>query len=53
MAVILSILFAVWLAYGNGACDNFKGAATLYGQAGDDRPGAIFFPAGRASFHNS
>ena len=28
---VLIVLAALWLAYGNGANDNFKGVATLYG----------------------
>lgn len=31
MALLLAILFGLFLAYANGANDNFKGVATLYG----------------------
>ncbi len=31
MIVLLIIVAALWLAYANGANDNFKGVATLYG----------------------
>ncbi len=31
MEIALAILFGLFLAYANGANDNFKGVATLYG----------------------
>ncbi len=31
MTLALAILFGLFLAYANGANDNFKGVATLYG----------------------
>ena len=31
MTLTLAILFGLFLAYANGANDNFKGVATLYG----------------------
>ena len=31
MTWVLAILFGLFLAYANGANDNFKGVATLYG----------------------
>ena len=29
--ILLIVIAALWLAYSNGANDNFKGVATLYG----------------------
>ncbi len=42
MATILLIAVAVvWLAYANGANDNFKGVATLFGSGTRDYPNAL------------
>lgn len=40
---ILIVLAALWLAYGNGANDNFKGVATLYGSDTTTYKGALWW----------
>ncbi|MEL6937751.1 MAG: inorganic phosphate transporter [Cyanobacteria bacterium J06598_1] len=40
---ILIVLAALWLAYGNGANDNFKGVATLYGSDTTTFKGALWW----------
>lgn len=40
---ILIVLAALWLAYGNGANDNFKGVATLYGSNTTTYKGALWW----------
>jgi inorganic phosphate transporter, PiT family len=39
--IIVIVLAALWLAYGNGANDNFKGVATLYGSDTTTYKGAL------------
>jgi inorganic phosphate transporter, PiT family len=41
MTIGLAILFGVFLAYANGANDNFKGVATLFGSATTDYKSAL------------
>jgi inorganic phosphate transporter, PiT family len=41
--VIVIVLAALWLAYGNGANDNFKGVATLYGSDTTTYKGALWW----------
>lgn len=43
MLVIVIVLAALWLAYGNGANDNFKGVATLYGSDTTTFNGALWW----------
>jgi inorganic phosphate transporter, PiT family len=40
---IVIVLAALWLAYGNGANDNFKGVATLYGSDTTTYKGALWW----------
>ncbi len=40
---IVIVLAALWLAYGNGANDNFKGVATLYGSDTTSYNGALWW----------
>lgn len=40
---ILIVLAALWLAYGNGANDNFKGVSTLYGSGTTGFKGALWW----------
>ncbi len=40
---IVIVLAALWLAYGNGANDNFKGVATLYGSNTTTYKGALWW----------
>jgi len=40
---IIIVLAALWLAYGNGANDNFKGVATLYGSDTASFKGALWW----------
>ena len=40
---IIIVLAALWLAYGNGANDNFKGVATLYGSDTTTFKGALWW----------
>ena len=40
---VLIVLAAIWLAYGNGANDNFKGVATLYGSDTTNFKGALWW----------
>lgn len=40
---ILIVFAALWLAYGNGANDNFKGVATLYGSNTTTYRGALWW----------
>lgn len=40
---VLIVLAALWLAYGNGANDNFKGVATLYGSDTTTFKGALWW----------
>ena len=41
--IVLIVLAALWLAYGNGANDNFKGVATLYGSDTTTFKGALWW----------
>jgi PiT family inorganic phosphate transporter len=41
--VIVIVLAALWLAHGNGANDNFKGVATLYGSDMTSYRGALWW----------
>ncbi|MGD1900126.1 MAG: anion permease [Phormidesmis sp.] len=43
---VLTVLAALWLAYGNGANDNFKGVATLYGSDTTTFRGALWWATG-------
>ncbi|MEO1390559.1 MAG: inorganic phosphate transporter [Cyanobacteria bacterium J06634_6] len=43
---VLTVLAALWLAYGNGANDNFKGVATLYGSDTTTFTGALWWATG-------
>lgn len=46
------VLAALWLAYGNGANDNFKGVSTLYGSGTTSYKGALWW-ATAATFAGS
>jgi|GEM_PF-2553971 len=43
MITTLAILFGVFLAYANGANDNFKGVATLFGSGTAGYRGALLW----------
>lgn len=43
MTILLAILFGLFLAYANGANDNFKGVATLFGSATTDYRRALIW----------
>ena len=41
--ILLIVIAALWLAYSNGANDNFKGVATLYGSDTTTYKGALWW----------
>ncbi len=41
LALLLISAMVLWLAYANGANDNFKGVATLFGSGASEYPGAL------------
>lgn len=43
---VLIVMAALWLAYGNGANDNFKGVSTLYGSGTTGYRGALWWATG-------
>lgn len=43
MSILFAVLFGVFLAYANGANDNFKGVATLFGSATTDYKRALLW----------
>ena len=45
MTIVLAVLFGCFLAYANGANDNFKGVATLYGSGRATYRGALAIAA--------
>ena len=45
LSIILGVLFGLFLAYANGANDNFKGVATLFGSGTTNYKKALFWAA--------
>ena len=43
LAILFIIIALLWLSYSNGANDNFKGVATLYGSGGASYKGALLW----------